>query len=158
MRFEVSREWLAKKLALCDDGNVAAGGTSFEQFKKDIEERTVTPSVLSNVPTELGKVVRYVRERKGWTRAELAELADIDEAELELLETQSNYDPRPRTVVQLADVCHFKRDSFIELAKHRLKAANGDNFVRFAAKSKSTESVSDIEYEAVRALVEYLSK
>lgn len=158
MRFEVSREWLAKKLALCDDGNVAAGGTSVEQFKKDIEERTVTPSVLSNVPTELGKVVRYVRERKGWTRAELAELADIDEVELELLETQSNYDPRPRTVVRLADLCHFNQNSFIELAKHRLKAANGDYFVRFAAKSKSTESVSDIEYEAIRALVEYLSK
>lgn len=156
MKFNGSREWLAKKLAVCSDRNVAAGGTSFEQFKKDVEERTVTPSALSDVPTDLGKVVRYVRERRGWTRRELADLADIDEDDLRKLETQNDYDPRPRTVINLADVCHFKREKFMELAKHRLEAAN-ESTLRFAAKSGSTESVSAEEYEAVRALVEYLA-
>jgi len=158
MKFEITREWLAKQLAHCDDTSVGAGGTAFEEFKKDVEQRTVTPSVLANVPTELGKVVRYVREQKGWTKAELAELADVDEADLDLIETKADYDPKPRTVIQLADACHFSRERFIKLAGHRATCAANESSVRYAANSKSTDSVTDSEYEAVRALVEILSK
>jgi transcriptional regulator with XRE-family HTH domain len=158
MKFEISREWLLEKLAHCDDANAGAGGTPIELFKKDIEQRTVTPSVLMDVPTEFGKAVRYVREKRGWTRSELAELADIDEADIESIETKVDYDPKPRTVTQLADACHFSRDRFIQLAKHRSALAANENSVRYAAKSKGTDAVSDTEYEAVRALVEVLSK
>jgi transcriptional regulator with XRE-family HTH domain len=158
MKFEISREWLLEKLAQCDDTNVGAGGTSIEQFKKDIEQRTVTPSVFADVPTELGKAVRFVREQKGWTRSELADLADIDEAEVESIETRNDFDPKPRTVTQLADACHFSRERFIQLAKHRTMLAANESSVRYAAKSNGTESVSDDEYQAIRALVEVLSK
>ncbi|OIT12639.1 hypothetical protein BL243_23110 [Ralstonia solanacearum] len=129
-----------------------------EQFKKDMEQRTVTPSVLAGVPTELGKVVRFVREQRGWSRAELAELADVDEADVEALETLSAYSPTPRTVGQLADACHFKRARFIELAQHRSVFAANESAVRYVAKSKGTESITDEDYEAVRALVEVLSE
>lgn len=158
MKFEISREWLLEKLAQCDDTNVGAGGTPIEQFKKDIEQRMVTPSVLADVPTELGKAVRYVREQKGWTRSELADLADIDEAEVASIETRADFDPKPRTVTQLADACHFSRERFIQLAKHRTTLAANEPSVRYAAKSKGTDSVSDAEYEAIRTLVEVLSK
>lgn len=158
MKFEISREWLLEKLAQGDDTNVGAGGTSLEQFKKDIERRMVTPSVFADVPTELGKAVRFVREQKGWTRSELADLADIDEAEVESIETRSDFDPKPRTVTQLADACHFSRERFIQLAKHRTMLAANESSVRYAAKSNGTESVSDDEYQAIRALVEVLSK
>lgn len=57
MKFTFTQEWLERKLAHCDDANVAAAGTSFGNFKKDVEQRTVTPPILSSVPTELGKVV-----------------------------------------------------------------------------------------------------
>jgi transcriptional regulator with XRE-family HTH domain len=158
MKFEISREWLQEKLAQCDDTNVGAGGTSLEQFKEDIEQRMVTPSVLADVPTELGKAVRFVREQKGWTRSELADLADIDAAEVESIETRTDFDPKPRTVTQLADACHFSRERFIQLAKHRTMLAANESSVRYAAKSNGTESVSDDEYQAIRALVEVLSK
>lgn len=159
MKLDVSREWLSKKLAHCDDANVGAGGTRFEDFQKDMRQRTVTPSALADVPTELGTVVRFVRERRGWSRAELADLADIDLADVEALETQANFDPKPRTVVKLADACHFSREKFIELAKHRLRpGANEERSIRFAASSSSTGSITDAEYEAIRALVEILSE
>ena len=158
MKFEISREWLLEKLAHCDDTKVGAGGTPLAEFKKDVEQRTVTPSVLTNVPTELGKAVRYVREQRGWTRSELADLADIDEAEVESIETKIDFDPKPRTVTQLADACHFSRERFIQLAKHRSKLAANEPSVRYAAKSNGTDTVSDAEYEAIRALVEVLSK
>lgn len=158
MKFEMSKEWLARKLAHCDDAYVGAGGTSLDEFKKDVEQRTVTPAVLSDVPTELGKAIRFVREQKGWTRGELAALADVDEAEVELLESQRDYNPKPRTVTQLADACHFSRKKFIELAGHRSASAANDPTVRFAAKSASLGSITDDDYEAIRALVEVLSQ
>lgn len=158
MKFEMSKEWLARKLAHCDDAYAGAGGTSPEEFKKDVEQRTVTPAALSGVPTELGKAIRFVREQKGWTRAELADLADVDEAEVELLETQKDYNPKPRTVTQLADACHFSRRKFIELAGHRSARAANDSTIRFAANSGDLCSISDDDYEAIRALVEVLSQ
>jgi len=158
MKFEITREWLEEKLALCGDTNVGAGGTPLEQFKKDVEQRAVTPSVLASVPTELGKAVRYVREHNGWTRTELAELADIDETDLEAIETCSAYDPKPRTVTQLADVCGFSRARFIRLAGHRSQLAANESSVRYAASSNGAETISNEEYEAIRALVEVLSK
>lgn len=158
MKFEITREWLESRLARGDDADIGAGGTPLDHFKKDMEQRTVTPAVLAGVPTELGKVVRFVREQRGWSRAELADLADIDEVDVEALETQPMYDPAPRTVGQLADACHFSRAKFIELAKHRLTPSANVDSVRYAAKSKSTQSVSDEEYETIRALVDVLSQ
>lgn len=158
MKLQISREWLEQKLQQDDDANIGAGGTSLEQFKKDVQQRTVTPAVLAKVPTELGKVVRFVREQRGWSRSELAELADVDEAEIDALETLTNYDPAPRTVGQLADACHFSRSKFVELANHRLKVAANDSVVRYAANSKGTDVVSDDQYELIRALVEVLTQ
>jgi transcriptional regulator with XRE-family HTH domain len=158
MKLHISREWLEQKLRQGDDADVGAGGTPLEQFKKEMQQRTVTPAALAEAPTELGQVLRYVRERRGWTRSELAELADVDVAEIEALETKKNFDPTPRTVGQLADACHFSRSKFIELASHRLRVAANDSVLRYAAKSKGTASVSDEQYEYIRALIEVLSQ
>jgi len=158
MKLQISREWLERKLQQGDDADVGAGGTPLEQFKKDMKQRTVTPAVLAEVPTDLGKVVRFVREQRGWARSELADLADVDETDIEAIETQKDYDPAPRTVGQLADACHFSRSKFAALARHRLEIAANDNAVRYAAKSKSTASVSDDQYELIRALIEVLSQ
>lgn len=158
MKLNISREWLERKLQQSDDAYVGASGTPLEQFKKEMQQRTVSPAVLAHVPTELGKVLRFVREQRGWTRAELADLADVDEVEIEALETLMAYDPAPRTVGQLADACHFSRVKFIKLANHRLEVAANDSVVRYAAKSKGTASISDDQYEWIRALVEVLSQ
>lgn len=158
MKLQISREWLERKLQQSDDADAGAGGTSLDQFKKDMQQRTVTPAVLAEVPTELGKVVRFVREQRGWTRSELADLADVDETEIEAIESWMTYDPAPRTVAQLADACHFSRVKFIALAKHRLEVAANDSAIRYAAKSKGIASVSDGQYELIRALVEVLSQ
>jgi len=158
MKFEMSKEWLVKKLSHCDDSSVGAGGTSLDEFRRDVTHRTVTPATLADVPTQLGKAVRYVREEKGWTRAELAELADVDEAEVTLLETQPDFNPTPRTVALLADACHFSREKFIQLAGHRSMDAANDRSVRFAAKSRGLDTINDDDYEAIRLLVEVLSK
>lgn len=160
MNFESMREWLARKLAHADDTNAAAGGTSHEALRQDAEARTVTPAVLAEVPTEIGKVVRYVRERRGWSRRDLADLADIEEIDITQIETVADYAPAPRTVFNLANVCGFSTQRFQQLAKHvaihEYHASNTDTF-RFAARSKNVSEVTSEELEAVRALVEVLS-
>jgi ribosome-binding protein aMBF1 (putative translation factor) len=157
MKFAFSQEWLERKLAHCDDSNVAAAGTTFDQFKRDMEQRTVTPPVLSDIPTDLGKVVRFVREQKGWSRADLAQLADIDEGDVDSIETIAEYNPSPRTVIRLADTCHLSRKKFMELAQHRQSTATGNPVLRFAANSGTTSSVSEEEYKAICALIDTLS-
>lgn len=161
MNFESMRDWLARKLTQIDDADAAAGGTSLDALRQDAEARTVTPAVLAEVPTEIGRAVRYVREQRGWSRREMADLANIDEVEVLRVETVVDYVLAPRTVVCLARVCGFSTQRFQQLAKHieihEHHAANSEQF-RFAARSNNIGSVSPEEFEAVRALVAVLSE
>ncbi len=161
MNFENIREWLERRLAHTDDAEAAAGGGTIEQLRQDAEARTVTPASLANVPSDLGRVVRYIREQRGWTCREIADRADIDESEVVNIETVPGFDPPPRTLVRLAEVCEFSTRRFQELANHvkilgpRWSATAR---LRFAAQSKNVGEVSRDEFEAVRALVETLSE
>jgi transcriptional regulator with XRE-family HTH domain len=161
MSFESMREWLARRLSHNDDSAAAAGGTSLELLQQDAEARTVTPAVLAEIPTEIGKVVRYVREHRGWSRRDLADLADIDEIDVARIETVIDYAPPPRTVVNLANVCGFSILRFQQLAKHvaihTYHADNDDQF-RFAARSKNVGTVTPEELDTIRALVAVLSE
>lgn len=161
MNFENMRDWLARKLAKNDDTGAAAGGTSLEELRQDAEARTVTPEVLAEVPSEIGKVVRFVREQRGWSRDELAELADLDGVEITRIETVADYNLAPRTVVNLANVCGFSTFRFQQLANHvSIHNYHSDDVqsVRFAARSKSVGRVTQEELHAVSMLVAVLSE
>lgn len=161
MNFEQMRDWLARRLAIADDLGVAAGGTSLETLVKDAEARTVTPAALADAPTELGRVVRYVREHRGWSRRDLADLADIDEQEITLIESSAGSSLSPRSVVSLARVCRFSVSRFQQLANHVVIVSNDDSSpsaLQFAARSQNVGSVSQAEFDAVRTLVEVLSE
>lgn len=157
MDFKFTREWLEKKLAQGGDDQVSAGGTTFANLKKEVEHLTVTPSALQNAPTNLGKVLRFVREQKGWTRSELAELADVDENDISSIETLEDFNPSPRTVTRLADACKFLPQRFMELAQHRLPSAANESRFKYAANSGKTSAVTDDEYEAICELVSILT-
>jgi transcriptional regulator with XRE-family HTH domain len=160
MKFTFTKEWLLKSLEQADDRYVAAGGSSIEEVKQEAERRTVTPTILSESQTQIGKVVRFVREQKGWTREELAQIATIDTADVKAIETDSNYSPPPRAVVLLADALGFSRTRFKQLANHVIKKGDVQlaGQYKFAAKSENVGQVSDLEFEAVRALIAVLSE
>ena len=161
MELKIDKEWLARKLERADDVEAGAGGTPLDELKKNVERRVVTPSVLAAAPTEFGKVVRFVREEKGFSRRELAVRATIGEDEIEAIESQADYSPSPRVVVYLAEPLGLSPDRLKELAGHvKAKQSGVTNApqTRFAAKSKSVDTISDDEYEAIRALVEVLSE
>ncbi len=161
MELKIDKEWLARKLERADDVEAGAGGTPLDELKKNAERRIVTPSVLAVASTEFGKVVRFVREEKGFSRRELAERATISEDEIEAIESQADYSPSLRAVTYLAEPLGLSPDRLKELAGY-VKAsqsgvANAPQY-RFAARSKSVDTISEEEYEAIRALVEVLSE
>jgi transcriptional regulator with XRE-family HTH domain len=161
MNFENIQEWLTRKLRIADDAGIGAGGTSFADLQRETAARMVTPAALTTVPTEIGRVIRYVRESHGWTRSELADLAAIDEADVAIIETSREVEIAPRSLVQLADTCGFSRRKFQELARHMVPhqlqfGALGP--LQFAAQSENRGEISNEDFEAVRTLVLVLSE
>lgn len=161
MKLKINTEWLNRKLEKADDATAGAGGTSFDELKKNVERRTVTPSVIAAAQSELGKVVRFVREKKGMSRRELADLAKLSDEEIEAIETRRDYAPSLRAIIYLADALDLSRDRLKELAGYVAKkpeTTEHSTQYKFAANSKAVDTVSDEQYEAVRALVEILSE
>jgi transcriptional regulator with XRE-family HTH domain len=161
MKFEITKEWLARKLAQADDTAAGAGGTDFEQLKKETEGRTVTLTVFAETRSELGKVVRFIREQRGWSRQELADIAMINADDVAAIETQADYSLPPRAVIYLADALGLSRNRLQELVGHVIRRdtpASNDTELRYAANSKGVRSISKDEFDAVRALVEVLTE
>lgn len=159
MKFRTDAKWLERKLAVANDESVGTGGTSLDELKRDIDRRAITPATIASAPTEIGKVVRFVRERKGLSRAELAEIARIDEAEVASIETQLDAVLSPRALINLSDALELSRNRMKELAGFvTSRSVRSVVDERFAAQSNRIDSISDDEYETIRALVEVLSQ
>jgi transcriptional regulator with XRE-family HTH domain len=160
MKLKINKEWLDRKLATADDAEAGAAGTSFDELKKNVERRTVTPSVIAAAQSELGKVVRFVREKKSMSRRELADRTTLGEEEIEAIETRRDFTPSLRAVIYLAEALDLSTDRLKELAGHVASGGVSSEHARhqFAANSKSIDTVSEEEYEAIRALVEVLSE
>jgi len=159
MKIKTDANWLERRLAVAIDEDIDTMGTSLEELKREIDRRSVTPATIAAAPTEFGKVIRFVRERKGLTRQKLAEAAQIDENEITSLETEANARPSPRAVINLADALELSRNRMKELAG--LATSNQESscsHLRFAAQSNRIDSISENEYESIRALVEVLSQ
>lgn len=137
MKFGITKEWLARKLAQADDTAAGAGGTDLERLKKETEGRTVTLTVFAETRSELGKVVRFIREQRGWSRQELADIAMINADDVAAIETQADYSLPPRAVY-LADALGLSRIRLQELVGHvrRDTSASNDMELRFAANPK----------------------
>ena len=159
MKFRTDAKWLERKLAVANDEAVGADGTSLEDLKRDVDRRAITPATIAAAPTELGKVVRFVRERKGLSRTELADIARVDEAEIAAIETQFEATLSPRALINLSDALELSRNRMKELAGFvRSRSASVSADERFAAQSKRIDSISEDEYETIRALVDVLSQ
>jgi transcriptional regulator with XRE-family HTH domain len=159
MKLKTDVNWLERKLAVAIDEDVDTAGTCLEDLKRLIDRRSVTPATIAAAPTELGKVIRFVRERKGLTQDKLAEVAKIDKDEIVSLETKQDARPSPRALINIADALELSRSRMKVLAGFTTNA--GESVCAdypFAAKSNRIDSVSEDEYESIRALVEVLSQ
>lgn len=160
MNFTFNREWLLKRLAISGDDNIAAGNTSLEEISRIADKRRVSPPTESERLTGIGKVVRSRREERGWTQQQLADNANVDVSDIIALEEQAGFVPSPRAVIFLADALGFSRARFKAAAGCIVpaRAANDVEAIAFAANSNGIHAMSEEEFQALRALVEVLSK
>jgi transcriptional regulator with XRE-family HTH domain len=158
MKFTITEKWLRNRLAQADDSDAAAGGTTREELQQDAQRRTVTPQALAHAPTQIGKVVRFVREQRGFSREDLARIADIDVSEIVAIETQMHYRPSPRAATFIATALGLSPRRFQEQAGLRISYSSDlPEEVRYAAHSRTDVQPTEEEFETIRALVKALS-
>ena len=161
MDLKVTSEWLNRKLKAVDDSTVGAGCMTQEEFARDAASRRVTPSAVESAQSELGKVVRYVREQNGWSQERLAEIADVELKEIVGLDSENDYITRSRNAYSLSKSLGFSHDRMKELLglleSNRGAANDRSVYLAFAAHSKHVTMLSDGDYDVIRALVDVLA-
>jgi transcriptional regulator with XRE-family HTH domain len=158
MKFNITEAWLRSRLARADDSDAAAGGTTPEELQQDAQRRTVTPQALAHTPTPIGKVVRFIREQRGFSREDLAQIADVDVSEIIAIETVVDYQPNPRAATYIANALGLSPKRFQEQVGLRLPRASGSaEPMQYAAHSRTDAQPTEEEFETIRALVKALS-
>ncbi|AFL89333.1 hypothetical protein Terro_3103 [Terriglobus roseus DSM 18391] len=124
-----------------------------------------TPSDLQSASSQegkpdslfaFGKLVELMRRSRGWTVERLACEADLDLADVVVIEDDHTALPEPRAVYQLAQVFELPQARLLQVAglsRERDPALQRDT-LRFAARSQSIAQLSEVEQ---RALDEFVS-
>lgn len=123
-----------------------------------IFQKKESPAVEPAVPVTkfaFGALINLQRRNRQWTIEQLAEKAEIDLNEAVSIEEDPAYRPEPRAVFQLAKVLALPIKKLLvlsgnaELASPRLETAA----VRFAARSRAVEKLSEAEAAALNEFV-----
>ncbi|MEQ5840138.1 helix-turn-helix domain-containing protein [Paraburkholderia acidicola] len=160
MKFRMSKEWLARRLDLEDDIEIGASGMTLTELKADAESRLVSRSLLE-IPSTVGKVIRFAREKRGWSAHDLAEHSRVSPSDILGLEGDGAFSPSPRTIHNVAEALKLAEQELQALVGHRISlrqfAAN-DSYLSFAANSRNIESLTGDEYEMIRLFVESITR
>ena len=105
----------------------------------------------------LGVLVRLLRGRDGLSIAQLADKARVDPKELESIESDPEFEPNPRTIVQLEKHFRMKSRSLVLLSgAFTVEDDVRDEAVRFAAHSENIASLGRKQKRMVNDFVRFL--
>lgn len=160
MDHKITKEWLLRQASLEDGLEVSTGGTTLEELERLANALEQTPSEQKYFATAFGALITLLRNRSGWSIAQLAKKAALEESELHSIETTAEYSPEPRTVLQLAKALAFPSRRMLELAGLVVsKDCDLKGYaVRFAASGKSIEKLTKEQQEVLDEFVKYLAK
>src|SRR3990170_4870507 len=96
------RNALVERAVAEPDGCISVGGLA-----QELGFLRLTPATA---PRVFGKFVEFARRELGWSTERLAEEAKIDLAELVSIESDRDFIPQPRTVVQLAQTLGYSTE------------------------------------------------
>jgi transcriptional regulator with XRE-family HTH domain len=118
-----------------------------------------TAGATSQTPVRVfGSLIQLLRREKSLTLEKLAEKARVDINELINIEQDPDYEPRPRTVHQLAGVLGLPKRTLVKLSN--LTHVHDDELnvaaVRFAARSSTMVELSREERRALAEFVYFL--
>ena len=113
----------------------------------------------SAAPCVFGQFIAMLRVKKGWSVERLAAKAKIDEEEISQIEADTGYEPKPRTVTQLADVFGILPKSLARLASLTRKTDERivEGAVRFAACGKDMHKLTSEQRRAINQFVALLN-
>lgn len=156
MKLHITHEWLRHHIENdpdieCDAGFPLLGTEPLKQFvgvPQEPQQSVAAPAPEQKGVVLLYQVVRLLRQRDGLSRAQLADKIRVKALEIETIETQPDYIPKPRTVYQLAEYLDVpakvieqltaaappENDNFVEVA-HRF-AASSDDLSRLSREGK----------------------
>jgi transcriptional regulator with XRE-family HTH domain len=102
-----------------------------------------------------GKLIELMRRSKGWTVERLANEADLDLADLVVIEDDHSVIPEPRAVYRLAEVFQLPQGRLLQIAglSRERDPALQRGTLRFAAQSQSIAQLNEVEQSALDEFV-----
>ena len=136
------------------DSLAARGRAAAQRALAAVGEGT---SEVMDLHKGLGALVRLLRGRDNLSIPELAEKGRIDPNELEGIEMYPEFEPNPRTIVQLEKVFKLKSRTLI-LLSGAIKVDDDvrDEAVRFAANSENYSELDREKKRMVNTFVRFL--
>lgn len=162
MEMLISKEWLRRKIESTPDVETDAGAPMavLEDIGMFLPTDLIAGADAKDAELGLafGVLVRQLRRRDEMSVAELAETAQIDEGEIQSIETDPTYLPRPRTVHRVATVFKIPERAMMKLSGATVSRDTGfkEAAQRFAAKSGDISKLSKEEQDALNEFVRYL--
>ena len=155
MELKINHTWLASHLE-ADGAHDFTAGTFFEETE-DLPE---VPSIHNPMKEAFGTLVFLWRLDRNITPTKLAEMADVNLEEIELIERDGAYRPEPRTVVALAGVMKIPEVRLLQLSGH---AETGDPSLSkvssaFAANAKRWQQISREQKRLLNSYMKFLVK
>ena len=156
MRIVRSKEWWLAKARSEGSSEVGAGLHSLVPQMST----TASPAASEETRVAFGKFINLMRRQRRLSVEKLAQVADVDVADVVNIEDDLNYLPDARTVYRLAETFSVPQQHLMQLAG--LAVTPDESFreqaVRFAARSESMQKLSPEESAALAAFVSILSK
>jgi transcriptional regulator with XRE-family HTH domain len=155
MRMSRDRTWLLNKAEQEDKHFISAGG-----LVSRIATGTTAGERAKLIRAAFLRLLQLARREKHLTAEQFAEKADIDVAELILIDNNSSYLPTPRTIHKLSGLLRVPSNTLMALAG--MVDINDSQFeeaaFKFAANSESMEKLSGEEQRVLQDYLKFLSE
>ncbi|WP_026614415.1 helix-turn-helix domain-containing protein [Ensifer aridi] len=161
MKLHFTNEWLRAKIR--QDGVVEAEAgiplLDAAPLKRFLGDRSSNERTEAAKPLVLRVLIHQVRRRDGLSVVQFADKIRVETAEIELIESDVNYVPKPRTIHQLAQYLEVSAQAIQSLTADAI--ARNENLdeaaVKFAASSDDLSSLSKSERRSLNNFVKALS-
>ena len=158
LMLEASEEELKDLLEDADEDFETLSKIGEEVVKKAISEYEYSTNI-NDLHRSLGTLINMLRRRDKITVSQLANKANIDPTELYNIETDPNFKPNPRTIIQLEKYFNLVPRTLVILSGAvRVKKEVHNEAVRFAAKAQNVSDLSKDELKLLNNFVKILKE
>ncbi len=166
MKLHFTPDWLRRHIESdpdieCEAGFPLRDATPLEQFiEKEASAKPVSTAAPERKSVVLHVLIHQVRRRDHLTIAQFADRIRVEATELEEIESNPSYVPRPRTLHKIAEYLKVPATAVQSLTADAI--ARNDNVtkeaLRFAASSEDLTALTKTERQGLNDFVKFLAK